>query len=338
MMVVTLYIKENDPACQQAVEDLKSLQGAYPHRLAIVSIDQEKALQDNFENKVPVVHVGPYRLQAPFSRQDLRVALGAARDRSEHLDRIGDSGHEKRVRRGQTISSADRITLWISHHYMAVINVVLFLYVGLPFLAPVLSRAGVDLPARALYTIYSPLCHQLSFRSWFIFGEQPYYPRELAGITRVASYETYMGTDSAQLDQARRFTGSEEIGYGAGRVGYKVALCQRDVAIYGALLLFGVVFAISGKKIKILPWYLWFLLGLIPIGLDGVSQLPSLLDFLPDWMIVRESNPLFRTLTGALFGLTTGWYLFPMIAESMRDARELITGKIAVVTQLKSEN
>jgi len=338
MMVVTLYIKENNPECEKAVEELKSLQGELPHQLAIINIATDKLLQKSFEGIVPVVHAGPYRLSAPFTRQDLIVALGAARDRGNHLNQIGDSTYEQRKQRGHQLNSADRISYWLSRYYMGLINGLLFIYIGLPFLAPILARTGFELPARVLYTIYSPLCHQLAFRSWFILGEQPYYPRELAGIPGVANYEQFFGKDSTLLDPARRFIGSEEIGYGQGRAGFKVALCQRDVAIYGALFLFGLVYSITGKRIKSLPWYLWIAFGLVPIGLDGVTQLPSLLNFLPDWLFIRESTPFLRSLTGSLFGFTTGWYLFPMIAESMRDAQQLLAGKMAVVSQIAAKN
>jgi uncharacterized membrane protein len=338
MMVVTIYIKANDPTCEEAIASLNSLQDDHPHQLAIINIENEKLLRDSFEERVPVVHIGPYKLHSPFTQQDLVVALGAARDRSNHLERIGDKHHERRIKRGRKLNSADRMTYWISHHYMGLINVLLFMYVGLPFLAPVLARMGADFPSRVLYTIYRPLCHQLSFRSWFIFGEQAYYPRDLAGISGVASYEKFFGADSTFLDPARRFIGNEEIGYGLGRAGFKVALCQRDIAIYGAMLLFGLVFAITGKRIKTIPWYLWVAFGLVPIGLDGVSQLPSLLNFLPDWLFIRESTPLLRSVTGMLFGLTTAWYLFPMIAASMRDAQQLLAGKMAVVAQIEPQS
>ncbi|MHB8819976.1 MAG: DUF2085 domain-containing protein, partial [Bellilinea sp.] len=98
---------------------------------------------------------------------------------------------------------------------------------------------------------------------------------------------------------------------------------------------FSLLFWLTGRKIKPLPWFLWLLFGLVPIGIDGVSQLPSLISQLPDWMIIRESTPILRTITGALFGITTSWYLFPMIEESMRETRKMLAGKKAVVSQIQ---
>ena len=132
-------------------------------------------------------------------------------------------------------------------------------------------------------------------------------------------------TDAFIFD-ARNFVGNEQ-------VGYKVAICERDVAMYGALLLFGLIFAASGKKIKSVKWYLWLILGTFPIALDGFSQLPGMIAGLPD-IINRESTPFLRTLTGVLFGFLTAWYLFPLIEASMKETRSMFAYKKAVVDQL----
>jgi uncharacterized membrane protein len=113
----------------------------------------------------------------------------------------------------------------------------------------------------------------------------------------------------------RQFTGNEV-------VGYKVALCERDIAMYGAMLIFGIGFALSGRRIRSVPWYLWVLIGLVPIGIDGFSQLPSVIPGLPSWLPIRESTPLLRTITGTLFGVMTTWYLYPMIEETMKVTAE----------------
>jgi uncharacterized membrane protein len=122
-------------------------------------------------------------------------------------------------------------------------------------------------------------------------------------------------------------------------LGYKVAFCQRDVAIYGSILLFGIVFSLFRKKIKSYPWsiYLWVLIGIIPIAIDGFSQLPSLITTsLPAWMPIRESTPFLRTLTGGLFGLMTAYYVYPVIEETMLETRKLMAHKLAVVSQTRN--
>ncbi|NJN43478.1 MAG: DUF2085 domain-containing protein [Anaerolineae bacterium] len=175
---------------------------------------------------------------------------------------------------------------------------------------------------------YGFVCHQLGYRSWYLFGEQAVYPRELAGVDGVESFGNATGigegSTNAELFAARDFVGNEQLGY-------KVAFCQRDVAIYVALLLFGVIFALTGKRIPPLPWIFWIVIGLGPIGLDGFSQLlsqPPLGNFaLFNWLPIRESSPFLRTLTGAIFGFTTGWFGYPLVEETMQDTRRALLVK-----------
>jgi uncharacterized membrane protein len=216
-------------------------------------------------------------------------------------------------------TKSDGISLWLSRHYLAVINVVIFIYLAVPFLAPTLMKVGADAPAVVIYKAYSFVCHQIAFRSWFLFGEQAVYPRAEAGINGILTYQQATGMDGRDLLAARAFVGNEQLGY-------KVALCERDVAIYGGILLFGILFALMGRKIKSIHWAIWIIFGILPIALDGVSQLISQppMGFIP----FRESTPLLRTLTGFLFGFLTAWFGYPYVEESMKENRKYLEAKL----------
>lgn len=334
MLTVTLYMRKDCHLCEQAKAELESLQEKYPHRLVEIDIDSDPALQKKYLVEIPVVEVGPYALKAPFDKQKLMMTLGAAGDRRGQLDQLGREDHVERIRRGQKISRADRTMAWFSRHYLAVFNFLMLLYFGLPILAPTLMKAGVTLPANVIYTMYKPLCHQFGFRSFFLFGEQAYYPLAEAGISGVKTFEEITGFQDLDNPaafsrfQARQFTGNET-------VGYKMALCERDMAIYGGILLFGLVYALSGRRIKPLHWALWVLIGMGPIGLDGFSQLFSQMNW--EWLAsivpYRESTPLLRVLTGGLFGLTTAWFAYPYMEESMAETRQFFIKKFASIRQ-----
>jgi len=191
-------------------------------------------------------------------------------------------------------------------------------------------RVGWQTPAKIIYKVYRPLCHQLAFRTFFLYGEQIYYPRELAGLEDVISYGEATGFDDYDIVTAREFLGNDTMGY-------KMALCERDVAIYGAILLFGVVFSLTGKKLKPLPWYLWIIIGLGPIGLDGFSQLFSQTGLsIFNWLPLRESTPLLRSITGALFGMATAWFGYPYLEESVLENRREMQLKHAIAQQISS--
>ncbi|MCX6037653.1 MAG: DUF2085 domain-containing protein [Chloroflexi bacterium] len=329
MITVTLYTRAGCELCKQAEEDLNALQEVIPHQLAILDIDSDPSLRDTFALEIPVVEAGPFRLKAPFTRQDLKMTLAAAADRRFQLENINDKTFQVNTSRTQTISKADKISYWISKHYLAIFNLFLILYIGIPFLAPIFKKAGWHTPAEVIYKIYRPLCHQWAFRSFFLFGEQAYYPHAAAKIPAVLTFEQVSGitdlTDPSRL-QARLFEGN-------ALLGYKVALCERDVAIWGAMALFGVVYALTGRKLPKLHWLIWVLVGLGPIGLDGFSQLFSQIPstFIQSILPYRESTPLLRALTGFVFGLTTAWFMFSLIEESMADTRRLLAKKFAVL-------
>ena len=228
-----------------------------------------------------------------------------------------------------------RWVLRLSRNWLWIVLGFLFVYTGLSLTAPVLMKAGAEGPANVIYTIYKPMCHQFAFRSWFFFGEQVAYPREIAGAD-IGSFEEYAAKDPefAGLDlsvwtsdlqlKARSFTGNETMGY-------KSALCQRDVLIYGVMFVAGLLFIPIRKRLRPAPVLLYLFLGLGPIALDGGSQLVSYppLELWP----VRETLPGYRALTGAMFGLMNVWLAFPYLEQSMNEAQAAMTERLAIADE-----
>lgn len=322
MISVTLYSKADCHLCDQTSADLETLQQRIPHVLTVVDIDGNRDLQRAYALDIPVVEVGPYRLKAPITLEDLEITLKAAVERERDIQTI----RQATLPQIKPITRGDRFTYWFANHYILVINLIVLIYVGLPFLAPVMMAAGWNAPARAIYKVYSATCHQFAFRSWFLFGEQAAYPREAANLTGLVPYGVATGLSEEDQFASRAFLGNPTIGY-------KVALCQRDVAIYGGILVFGVLFSLTGRRLKSLPWYLWIVIGMLPIAMDGLSQLlsqPPLNILIPSSILpYRESTPFMRTLTGFLFGFTTAWFGYPLVEETMADTRRYLEEKFA---------
>ena len=329
MLNVTLYTRDGCGLCEQVKKDLKDLENKFPHHLVEVNIDSDPALKEKYGDQIPVVEIGPYKLKAPITRQALEMTLGAANDRRGQLEQVDGEKFQQRLRKGETIARSDRVYFWIARHYLAVINLIVFIYVGLPFLAPALMKIGAEVPAKIIYTIYSPLCHQFAFRSFFLFGEQPYYPLKEAGMVGVKTLEQVTGFQnladpfSVTRIDARQFIGNATLGY-------KVAVCERCVAIYAAIVLFGLIYGATKRRLPSLNWILWFLIGIVPIAIDGFYQLFSQFNF--SWLSFLpyyESTPFMRVLTGGLFGFMTAWFAFPALEESMKDTREILIKKFA---------
>lgn len=167
-------------------------------------------------------------------------------------------------------------------HWLFAVNVAVAVFVGLPFLAPVLLTLGFNGSANAIYAAYQLVCHQWAFRSYFLFGAQPEYGR--------AVLSSLVGPDAMY-----GFVGSPELGY-------KVAFCERDVAIYLSVLLAGIAYTRLRERLPSLGLAGYALL-ILPMAVDGFTQLFG-------W---RESTVELRTLTGALFGLASVWLIYPRI-------------------------
>lgn len=326
---VTLYIGDDCPQCDAIRVELARINRTIPITVVETNVDAHPDLQRELEGRIPALAIDDIRYTHPFDWETIKAALITAQVHHDTTNAAHEAARATGAKRGVVIA-LDKAILWFARHWVAVLSVLVGLYAGIPFLAPLAMNAGLTGPANAIYRIYSPVCHQFAFRSWFLFGDQPAYPRERADVDRLDTFEEYAsaepafdGVDVSVLDNdliviAKQFMGSE-------RMGWKVAFCERDVAIYAAIALFGVVFIAlkaGGVKVPPLPFWAYLLIAIAPIGLDGFSQLfanPPFNGFGFDWYPVRESTPFLRALTGGLFGLGNAWLAYPYIDDSMQD-------------------
>jgi len=190
----------------------------------------------------------------------------------------------------------DKLILALAKHWLLLVNLVVAVYAGLPFLAPALMALGYPRLAEIIYTAYKPLCHQLPQRSFFLFGPRLAYP--------FTTFQELLGPETlADNSLARAFIGNPSLGY-------KMAYCQRDTAMYTSLLLAGMAFGLVRRRLKPLP-FAFYLILLTPWAIDGLAQL---LGF-------YESTWQLRTITGGLFGIATVWFAYPYLEAGFEDIR-----------------
>jgi len=139
-------------------------------------------------------------------------------------------------------------------------------------------------------------------RSFFLFG-----PRITPSVADLEASQAIPAGQSIIQHMALRFPGTPA-------TGYKVAVCERDTAIYGAILLNGLLFGAlrptlrrRGKMPKMPLWL--FALFVLPAAVDGFTQLFGL----------RESVWYLRLITGAIFGTGLVWLAYPFVEEAMND-------------------
>ncbi len=102
-----------------------------------------------------------------------------------------------------------------------------------------------------------------------------------------------------------------------------MAFCERDLAIYIALLAAGVYYA-RRRDLQPAGFVVYGIL-ILPMALDGFTQLFG-------W---RESTWELRVVTGVLFGLASGWLVLPRLdaafgvqPPSKRYAREALCNPV----------
>lgn len=205
---------------------------------------------------------------------------------------------------------------WIARHWLAIFNGFVGLFVLGALVAPALMKAGYTGPASALYTLYGFTCHQLPQRSYFLFGRRLMYP-----IEKILE----------NWPQATDFFEQRSI-LGDPVFGYKVAIGNRCSAIYSSILLVGLLFGLTRRKIRPLSMKGAIALSL-PMLLDGGSHLVSEVTALGFrdtnmWLQTLTQNAftldfyvgdafgsfnwLMRTVTGALFGIALVWMVYPV--------------------------
>ncbi len=208
------------------------------------------------------------------------------------------------------VTIVDRLVYGIACHWLALFNAVVALFLALAIAAPLLLAIGATTLARLIYLAYMPTCHQLPERSYFLLGEKPVYT--------VEELESRGMPKGLSRFQRRGFYGNEI-------TGYKAAFCERDVAIYGSILLAGLAYSLlrRGRRLHALPLKL-YVLFLIPLGLDGLIQLLGL----------HESNWWLRTVTGGLFGAASVWLAYPLVEAAMHDVARETRSRVTLVTQI----
>lgn len=82
--------------------------------------------------------------------------------------------------------------------------------------------------------------------------------------------------------------------------GHQMAICERCFAIYVFLITGGIFLYIFRKSFRRYHWK-WAILLMLPVALDGLTQLAGL----------RESNIYLRFFTGSLFGIAFALLLCP---------------------------
>ncbi len=242
--------------------------------------------------------------------------------------------------RRERLKKALSALLWCLDHWVVVFALLFGVVNLLPFLAPVFMQLGWTAPARLIYALYGPMCHQMAQRSFFLFGAQPMYNISALPMT-------LPGEKLADMEALRAFIGNADLGW-------KVAWSDRMVYMYGSLWLSGIFYGVLRHRHPIKPLSLVsFILLLLPMVIDGGTHLISdmtggltdgfrydnqwLADLtrhaLPDGFYVGDTlgsfNAWMRLISGLAFGFAVARLTFPYINRSVLETAGTLRSKLA---------
>lgn len=233
-----------------------------------------------------------------------------------------------------TAITLNRLTYQLSQHWLLLSSLLIGLYVGLPWLAPLFMEWGWEGAGNAIYTLYQTQCHQMPQRSFFLFGSQPMYSLETIQMAWQPSNNPLV---------LRQFVGNAQMGW-------KVAWSDRMVYMYGSLLLWSIPFAFLRQWLKPLPWW-GLIVFLLPMFVDGVTHMIS--DIVGGiglgfretnaWLAILTNHGLpasfyvgdafgsfnswVRLLTGLSFGMGVVWCIYPRLQASFIDTGQQVKAK-----------
>jgi uncharacterized membrane protein len=200
---------------------------------------------------------------------------------------------------------------FLSKYVTEIVLFALFIYAFLPILSPILFSYNPDSNlAIGIQKFYSHFCHQRVDRSIFLFGgEDSQFFYSLDELKE----RNYLPENDERLF-GYPYWGNEEIGY-------KVAFCVRDTALYSAFVLFGALLVLYMNRTKKIPKFHWslILLLVLPMAIDGVFQtVASIFEFpwVPEFYM---ESIVKRIVTGVLFGIGVSMWIF----TNLKDASSL---------------
>jgi uncharacterized membrane protein len=231
-----------------------------------------------------------------------------------------------------------RLTLGLARHWLLIFIFTFGILNVLPFMAPAAMRLGWTNVGNAIYTFYSPLCHQMAQRSFFLFGSQAMYNLDELPLNLT-------GNKVTDILLLRELRGNQDLGW-------KAAWSDRMVAMYGGLWLASAAYSLLTRNRRFKPISVWmFMLLMLPITIDGITHMLSDLSGLTsefrygnEWLAALTAHSLpesfyrgdafgsfnswMRLTSGVLFGIGIGAFGLPIIDRESRIIVRILGDKL----------
>jgi hypothetical protein len=197
----------------------------------------------------------------------------------------------------------------LSKYISEIVFIFLIIYLLVSIFAAIALKLGWDDIGDTIHKIYRIFCHQRIERSPLLFGSDPqifYTSEELKALGAIPEYNPHVPV----------IFSNEVFGYpytGNANVGFKTALCIRDLALYVGMIALGSFYFARIYIKDTLTKFNWRIAVILmmpmvlDVGIQIIAQVFSW-DFISDEYIGSISK---RIVTGLLFGIGFGMIVFP---------------------------
>jgi uncharacterized membrane protein/glutaredoxin len=301
-MRVTIYTKPECHLCEDALDILDRLAPQYDLQITEVNILDDMALYEAFHEEIPVLDIEDGRLgrlKAPLDEASLRTAFEVARRAVPSLESRVQSQRPERGSRDLGPST------WDSGPQSEGTLDRVARYIGRHWLMLVSIVLGVFVGLAWLVPVFAAL-------GWWDVANPLY---------------TAYALTCHQLPER------------AGTVlGYQVAFCFRNTALYGGAFFFGLLYGAAqrgrlpglGWLKTPIPWWGAVLL-VLPMAVDGTTHLLGLREDMMDMSdptfgaFFIGSQPLslnwwLRIITGLLAALGAVWFAYPRMERAVEES------------------
>ena len=288
-MRVTIYTKPGCHLCDEALHLIDKMTPRFGIELTEVNIIEDMAVYEEYKELIPVVKVTDARvgrLVAPISEAEMYAYFEMARGAMQ-----GGSGAGRSVLPVRE-TAFDRMAKWVGKHWLRLICIVMGIFVGIPWLAPVFASFGWWDAANPIYTAYALTCHQLPERAGNVFGYQvAFCYRNTALYGGVVLFGMFYGMARSGGAGPMRFLKRQLPWWG-------FVLLLVPIAVDGLTHMFGLREA--------LDWTMDASFGSFYIGSQPLSL---------NWWL--------RIATGLLASLGAVWFAFPRMQRAVDDAEQI---------------
>jgi uncharacterized membrane protein len=217
---------------------------------------------------------------------------------------------------------ANKFSLFLSRHWLALANTFFFLYAALPFAAPLLLVNGQTGTANGIYWLYHMLCHLLPSRAYFVAGEQVclchrclaiYGSIFLGGVVFSFVRHTLKPLPPKWY---LLFVMPMALDGGMGLVSELLQFVPLIALWIMGLMTVVIVGGLLYQQ-KLLNWQLAVVLACIPLALLYLTFVGP-----------HQSNIYLRNITGFLFGIGSVWVAYPLLQEGFSDIEQEAKNKL----------